>query len=276
MAEDLDKLSINQITTGKQWSLEQAIDGYARAGIGAMAVWADKLRAFGVEAGARRLRDAGMSVSGYCVGGPLTGRSEAERSAEIDDHKRMLDEAAAIGARCLVTIGGGLPEGDRDLPAARARALEGVGALLPHARDTGVTIALEPLHPMVCAGRSLLVSLRQANDWCDALGAGPELGIAVDTYNVWWDPELETQVERAAGRIVAFHVSDWLRETRDLRFDRGMPGDGILDLARLRRLVEATGYAGHREVEIFSSRNWWLRDPDEVVAVVKARYLTHV
>ena len=135
---------------------------------------------------------------------------------------------------------------------------------------------MEPLHPMICAFRSCLSTLGQANDWIELLGAGPELGMVVDVYHVWWDPDMEKELERAAGRIVSFHVCDWLMNTTDLRLDRGMMGDGVIDIRRIRRLVEATGYDGYREVEIFSERNWWQRDPDEVVRIAKARYLSDV
>ena len=269
--QDLDRLSINQLTTRDRWSLPEAVDGYARAGVGAMAVWWEKLREVGAERAARMIRDAGMAVTGYCAGGMLTARAEAHRRQRLDDNRRMVDEAAAIGSSCLVALGGGLDADDRDLEAARQRALEGFAELLPHVRDAGIVLALEPLHPMVCATRSVLCTLRQANDWCDALGGGPEVGIAVDTYNVWWDPELESQIERAAGRIVAYHVSDWLAHTNDLRFDRGMPGDGVIDLRRFAGYVAAAGYRGSHEVEILSSR-WWREDPDTVVATVIERF----
>ena len=268
---DLNRLSINQLTTRDQWSLPQAVDGYARAGLGAMAVWWEKLREVGVERAARVIRDAGMAVTGYCVSGMLTTRDDLHRRERLDDNRRMVDEAAAVGSTCLVAIGGGLDAGDRDVEGARRRALDGFAELLPHVRDAGLVLALEPLHPMVCATRSVLCTLRQANDWCDALGSGPEVGIAVDTYNVWWDPELEAQIARAAGRIAAYHVADWLPDTRDLRFDRGMPGDGVIDLRRFAERVAAAGYDGRHEVEILSTR-WWREDPHAVVATVIDRF----
>ena len=225
---DLNRLSINQLTTRDQWSLPEAADGYARAGVGAMAVWWEKLREVGAARAGRVIRDAGLAVTGYCAGGLLTARDPADRRKRLDDNRRMVDEAVAIGSSCLVALGGGLDPGDRDIDAARQRALDGFAELQPYVREAGIVLALEPLHPMVCASRSVLCTLRQANEWCDALGGGPDVaggvGIALDTYNVWWDPELESQIERAAGRIAAYHVSDWLPDTRDLRFDRGMPG----------------------------------------------------
>ena len=241
-----------------------------------IAVWRDKLRELGVAEGARRLRDHGMTVTGYCVGGLLTARDDAAFQAALDDNRRVIEEAAEIGARCVIVLSGGLEAGERDLAFARARALDGLAELLPAAEAAGVTLALEPLHPMMCAQRSVLATLGQANDWCERLGAGAALGIAVDVYHVWWDPDLAAQIRRAGLRIVAFHISDWLPETRDLRLDRGMMGDGVIDLPGIRRLVEAAGYRGHREVEIFSDRDWWRRDPDEVVRTIKERYHTVV
>ena len=268
---DLSGLSINQLTTRDQWSLPEAVDGYARAGVGAMAVWWEKLREAGAEHAGRVIRDAGMAVTGYCAGGMLTARDDARWRQRLDDNRRMVDEAVAIGSSCLVALGGGLDPGDRDLESARQRALDGFAELLPYVREAGIVLALEPLHPMVCATRSVLCTMRQANEWCDALGGGPEVGIAVDTYNVWWDPELESQIERAAGRIAAYHVSDWLADTRDLRFDRGMPGDGVIDLRRFAECVAAAGYRGRHEVEILSGR-WWREAPETVVATVIERF----
>jgi sugar phosphate isomerase/epimerase len=129
---------------------------------------------------------------------------------------------------------------------------------------------------MACATRSVLSTTRLANDWCDQLGAEDVVGIALDTYAIWWDPEIEHEIERAARRICAFHISDWLPDTQDLRLDRGMMGDGLIDIAGLRRKVEAAGYQGHIEVEVFSQRNWWQRPPDEVLGVVKERFATVV
>ena len=269
-------LSINQVTTLERWSLREAIDGYARHGVRAMGVWRDKLGEIGAAAAARSLREAGMSVSAYCVGGLLTAPGEARFRARIDEGRRMIDEAAAIGARCAVIISGGLEAGSKDLAGARARCVEGLAALLPEARAAGVTLALEPLHPMLCAARSVLTTLAMANDWCERLGGGEELGIVIDVYNLWWDPDLEAEIARAGPRIAAFQVCDWLAETTDLRLDRGMPGDGVIDIPAIRKLVEDAGYTGYREIEIFSARDWWKRDPDDVVRTVKERYQTAV
>lgn len=273
---DISKLAINQYTTLYQWSLTQAIEGYARHGVHAIGIVRVKLQEVGVREARRWLEAHDMTVTCYCVGGLLTDWDPVRFQANLAETRRVIDEAAALGAECVVFVAGGLPEGSRDLRAARARCLEGLAEVLPYAKQAGVTVALEPLHPMICAFRSCLSTLGQANDWIEALGAGPELGIVVDVYHVWWDPDMEREIERAAGRIVSFHVCDWLMDTTDLRLDRGMMGDGVIDIRMIRRLVEATGYDGYREVEIFSERNWWRRDPDEVVEITKARYLSEV
>lgn len=273
---DYGKLAINQFTTLRQWSLAQAIEGYARHGVHAIGIVRDKLQEVGAAEARRLLRAHGMTATCYCVGGLLTDPDPARFRTNLAATRQAIDEAAELGAECVVFVAGGLPEGSNDLPAARARCLEGLSEILPYAKEAGVTLALEPLHPMICAFRSCLSTLGQANDWIERLGGGPELGVVVDVYHVWWDPGMEREIERAAGRIVSFHVCDWLMNTTDLRLDRGMMGDGVIDIRRIRSLVEATGYNGYREVEIFSERNWWRRDPDEVVEIAKARYLSDV
>lgn len=273
---DESLLSINQVTVLRQWSLRQTIEGLARHGLGGISVWREKMHELGVGEAARLLGDHGMTVSGLCFAGLITSPDPTEAAKALDDVRLAIDEAAEIKARCLIFVAGGLDARDKDLEATRARALEGVATLVPHARAAGVRIGIEPLHPMSCATRAVLSTLGLANDWCDALDAEDTVGIAVDTYAVWWDPDLEAEIARAGQRICAFHINDWLPDTRDLRLDRGMMGDGVIDIPAIRRMVEAAGYTGQREVEIFSERNWWQRDPDEVIRVVKERYQTAV
>lgn len=275
MAED-SKLCVHQVTLMEQWSFARAVDGLSRHGIHATAIWRDKLHEIGVKAGAKMVRDAGMTVTGLCAGGLLTTRDPAAFQARLDDNRRMIEETAETGARCMVTIAGGLEPEDRDIEGARKRAFDGLAELLPDARAAGVTLGLEPLHPMICASRSVMPTMEMANDWYEALGGGPELGIVVDTYAVWWDPNLKREIERAKGRIRAFHVSDWLIDTKSLRFDRGMMGDGAIDIPGIRAMVEEAGYTGFNEVEIFSSEDWWKRDPDEVIGAIKERNRTCV
>jgi len=275
MAE-LSRLSINQVTMLPQWTLAEAIDGLVRHQVPAISVWRDKLHECGVAAAVRRLADSGLAVSGLCFAGLIASFDDKEAALALDDVRRAIDEAAALKAQCLIFVAGPVDARNKDLPATRARVLERLQTLIPHARGARVMIALEPLHPMSCGTRSVLSTLKLANDWCDALEAEDVFGIAVDSYVTWWDPELASEIARAGQRICAFHVSDWLIDTQDLRLDRGMMGDGVIDLAAMRRMVDAAGYSGPIEVEIFSARNWWKRNAEEVIAVVKQRFTSAV
>ncbi len=256
-------LSINTATLRRQWPLDRIIGECAARGIGAISPWRDQVAAIGLQHTARLLRDNGLVLSGYCRGGFFTAGPGA-----LDDNRRALDEAKTLAAPCLVLVVGGLHEGSKDIESARAAVQDGIATLLEHARDIGMPLAIEPLHPMLAADRSCINTLEQALDVCDALDpvAGGALGVVVDVYHVWWDPKLQAQIERAgAQRLLAFHVCDWLLDTRDLLNDRGMMGDGVIDIPRIRRWVEAAGYAGFSEVEIFSARDWWRRDGGEVL-----------
>ena len=264
-------LSLNTVTVKEKWDLAACIEGCARHGIPGNSPWRDVLQAMGVGQAAQRIRDAGLRVSGLCRGGMFTAADRAGRLAAIEDNRRAIGEAQAIGAECLVLVCGGLPPGSKDLPGAREMVREGLHAILPEARAAGVTLALEPLHPMTCADRSVLSTIGQALDLCDELGEGA--GVALDVYHVWWDPDLARQVARAGSRIAGFHLCDWKVPTTDLVFDRGMPGEGVIDIPAIRALVEATGYRGCAEIELLS-HSWWKRDPDEVLAIMKERHAT--
>jgi sugar phosphate isomerase/epimerase len=268
-------LGINQATT-RAWSLEQAIEGYARHGVRGIAVWRDKLAELGTNRAASMLKAHDMTVTGLCRAGVLPPPDNKGWRAAFDDNRRAIDEAAAIGARCLIMVAGGLPAGSKDLAGAQTAVRDGLAELLPHARAAKVSLALEPLHPMYAADRACVNTLAHANDLCDALGPG--VGVAVDVYHVWWDPGLEREIARAgaARRLVAFHVCDWLVPTTDLLLDRGMPGDGVIDIRKIRGWMEAAGYDGFAEVEIFSARTWWQRPPDEVVRTCMERHRTVV
>ena len=275
---DANLLSLNTATVRQQWKLPDIIDGCARHGIRGISPWRDQVAATGLKDTASRIRDAGLTVSGYCRGGMFPAVDREGRRAALDDNKRAVDEALTVGAQCLVLVVGGLPKDrdgrieSKDLPGAREMVRDGIGELLEYARPAGLPLAIEPLHPMYAADRACVNTMEHANDLCDELGAG--LGIAVDAYHVWWDPHLEREIVRAGGaspmRLFAYHICDWLVPTTDLLTDRGMMGDGVIDLKRLRSWMEDSGYRGMHEVEIFSANNWWKRDPDEVLAICQA------
>ncbi|MFK7792976.1 MAG: sugar phosphate isomerase/epimerase family protein [Devosiaceae bacterium] len=267
------QLSLNTATVRQQWDLRQCVEGCVRHGIGGIAPWRDKLHEAGVDEGARMIKNAGLAVSGLCRGGWFTAQG-AVTDDVLDDNKRAVDEAVAIGAQCLVMVVGGLAEGSKDIVGARELVSEGLAKTFDYARTMTMPIAIEPLHPMYAADRACVNTMGQALDICDALD--PEktgaMGVACDVYHVWWDPELSAQIVRAGReRMLAFHICDWLVPTNDLLLDRGMMGDGIIDIKGIRKQVEAVGFSGLNEVEIFSSENWWKRDADEVLATMVER-----
>jgi len=267
-------LSLNTATVREKWNLREMIEGCARRGIRGISPWRDKLAQLGVKEAARLVRDNGLAVTGLCRGGMFPAAERKGRQAALDDNLRAIDDAAALGARCLVLVVGGLPAGSKDLDGAREMVRDGIGETLERARGAGVPLAIEPLHPMYCADRACVNTMAQALDLCDELDAGKSgaLGVALDVYHVWWDPELKRQIERAGDkRLLAFHLCDWLVPTADLLNDRGMMGDGVIDLPLIRSWMEAAGYRGFHEVEIFSS-NWWRREPDDVLGTIKRRH----
>ena len=280
-------LSLNTATVRERWNLGQIIDGCRRHNIPGIAPWRDQLAQLGVKEAARRIRDSGLKVTGLIRGGMFPAPDTKLRRAAIDNSRRAVDEALTIEAQCLVIVAGGLPAApdgkivSKDLPGAREMIRDGLGELLDYARSGGMPLAIEPLHPMYAADRACVNTMQQANDLCDELAGknrGDGIGIAVDVYHVWWDPELKAQIERAANaspsRLLAFHISDWLVPTNDLLLDRGMMGDGVIDIPVIRSWMEAAGYGGMHEVEIFSKNDWWQRDPDEVLLTCKLRHET--
>lgn len=264
------RLSLNQMTT-RRWTLAQAVDGCARAGIGAIGIWREPLAATGVGAAADLIREAGLRVSSLCRGGFLTAGDAGSRQQALDDNRRAIDEAAELGATCLVMVVGGLPAGSRDLPGARANVSDGIAALVPHARQAGIRLALEPLHPMYCADRAVLSTLAQALDIAEPFPV-EQVGVVVDTFHVWWDPDLFAQIARAGARIASYQICDWITPLpSDVLLARGMPGDGHIDFAPITAAVAAAGYAGDVEVEIFNQQVWDA-DPDGVLATMVSRY----
>jgi sugar phosphate isomerase/epimerase len=281
-APDPALLSINTATVRAQWPLPEIIAGLARHGIRGISPWRDQVARTGLKTAAQQIRDAGLTVSGLCRGGMFPAPDRQRRRAALDDNRRAVDEAATLGAQCLVLVVGGLPTDTRgavvskDLAGAREMVRDATGELLDYARGAGVPLAIEPLHPMYAADRACVNTMAHANDLCDELAPNGKdgLGIAVDVYHVWWDPGLEAQIERAGAcdRLYAYHICDWLVPTVDLLNDRGMMGDGVIDLRLIRSWMEAAGYRGMHEVEIFSSGNWWKRDGDEVLLTCRARH----
>lgn len=270
-------LSVNTATLRKQRGVErpllEVLDACARHGVRAISPWRDQVASAGLQATSRAIRAHGFELSGYCRGGMFTAADEAGLQQARDDNLRALDEACELGAVCLVLVVGALPgalqgqAGHRDIALARTQVTDGIAWLLEHARARAMPLAIEPLHPMYAADRACINTLEQALDVCDALDAqrSGALGVAVDMYHVWWDPKLQAQLERAGReRLLAFHVCDWLTPTTDLLNDRGMMGDGVIDIRQARRWVEAQGFDGYCEVEIFSQR-WWQRSTDEIL-----------
>jgi len=230
-----------------------------------------------VPAISRAIKDAGLKVSGYCRSTYIPASSKAEFAANIVANKRAIIDAAACGAETFVMVVGSLPQGSRDLAAAREQVKEATAELLAHGKALGVKIALEPLHPVYAADRSCLTLLSETLDWCDEIEGrvlDPWLGACVDVYHVWWDPQVMRDIARAgkAGRIFNFHVCDWLVPTLDVLNDRGMMGDGVIDIPGLRWAAESAGYTGFVEVEIFSAHNWWKRPMAETLTVARERF----
>ncbi|PXY24419.1 sugar phosphate isomerase/epimerase family protein [Prauserella flavalba] len=268
----MERLSLNQITT-KRWSLPEAIAGCAENGVGWIAPWRDKVAEIGVEEAARLLKKHGVRVSSLCRGGFLTGVTpEGSRVDGVADTREAIDEAAALGTDVLVLVVGGIA--DNDLAGSRQRVADGLGELAPYAMERGVRLGLEPLHPMQCAERSVLSTLDQALALAEEHPA-EAVGVVVDEFHVWWDPRVEESIAKAAGRILGFHVCDQLVPLTDTFLGRALPGDGPIDHRRLRACVEAAGYLGPIEVEVFNAELW--RQPgDQVLRQVIASYAEHV
>ena len=270
----IEGLSVNLATVRQQYDMRQAVEACLKQDIVAIAPWRDQVHKIGLSEAARIVADNRLKVTGLCRGGMFPAASAEGRAAAIDDNKRAIDEAAALNADCLVLVVGGVPEGSKDIVHAREMVADGIAAILPHARSSGIPLAIEPLHPMYAADRACVNTLEQALDICDLLGDG--IGVAIDVYHVWWDPKLYEQIARAGagGRILAHHICDWLVPTTDLLLDRGMMGDGVIDLKRIRAEIERASFFGLQEVEIFSQNNWWKRPGEEVLSTCIERFRT--
>ncbi len=259
-------LSLNQYTT-HSWSVREAVEGCGRAGIRFIGLWRDKVAETGLCESARICRDHGVAVSGLCRGGMFPAATAGERQTRITDNRKAIDECVQLGSDLLVLVCGG--SHSRDIQEARQMVEDGIGAIAGYASEQEVRLGIEPLHPMFAADRSVICQLGQALDIVERLGMS-NVGVVIDVYHVWWDPELYRQIERARGKIFGFHVNDWIAPPPDILLGRGMMGDGIIELRRIRAAVQAAGYRGPIECEIFN-RDIWARPGDEVLSLMMAR-----
>jgi sugar phosphate isomerase/epimerase len=269
---DLSRLCIHSVTT-KPWPLEESSEQFARAGVKGITVWRDALTGRDPAQAGRRIRDLGLSVVSLCRGGFFAAATVDGRQKAIDENRRAIAEAAALGAPLIVLVCGAVA--GQPLAESRKQITDAIAALLPDCAATGVRLAIEPLHPMYADNRSAVNTLRQANDMVESLKS-PHIGVAADVYHIWWDSELEAEIARS-GRmraLFAYHVCDWRTPTTDLLNDRGLMGEGCIPLRTIRAWVEAAGFRGYNEVEIFSSRLWATNQTDYLRDIVSS-YLSH-
>ncbi len=271
--EDLSRLCVHTVTT-KPWSLDIAIDQFARAGVSGIAVWRDVIAGRDIKAAGRQIKDAGLSVVSLVRGGFFPAVDAAKRRQAIEENLKAIDEAEKLGCPAICIVCGADPA--QPLADSRAQILDALRELAPRAHDAGVRLAIEPLHPMYADTRSAIVTLKDANDACEELGI-ENVGVAIDVYHVWWDPDLEAQIRRtgAIGKLFAFHVCDWRVPTRDFFRDRAMMGDGCIEISKIRRMVDAAGYSGFIEVELFSN-DYWTEDQTPYLERLIEAYRQHV
>lgn len=269
--QDYSRLCLHTITT-KPWSLTEALKHYQAAGVKGITVWRQALEGAPLEESGKRIADSGLELVSLCRGGFFPALSATDRQKAIDENRAIIDEAAAIGAPLIVLVCGADP--GQSLDESRKQIQEGIAAVLPHAQQANVKLAIEPLHPMYADTRSAVNTLGQANDMVQALNH-PHIGVTVDVYHLWWDPQLEAEIARAGDKIFSYHVCDWRNPTRDLLLDRGIMGEGCIPLRAIREWVEKTGFDGYIEVEIFSEE-LWAQDQHDLLARIQKAYLDHV
>lgn len=251
---DLSQLCIHTITT-KPWSIEEATKNFSSAGVKGITVWRDALEGRNINQTGQFIRDSGLRIVSLCRGGFFPSADPIKRKTSIDDNRRAIDEAAELGAPLIVLVCGAEPS--QSLEDSRKQISEGIATVLPEAKAAGVKLAIEPLHPMYADTRSAVNTLAQANDMAVELNS-PFVGVAVDVYHLWWDPTLEQEIKRCGtnNHLFAFHICDWKVPTTDFLFDRGLMGEGCIPVRKIRSWVEATGFNGFYEVEIFSNKFW--------------------
>ena len=266
--EDAARLSFNQ-ATAERASLPEVIEACAREGVPGISIWRHKITETGLERAAKLVRDAGLWVSSVCRGGMFPAPTATERAARLDDNRRAIDEAATLGAEVLVLVCGAAP--DRDISAARAMVADGIAAIAPFAAERGVRLGIEPLHPAFAAERSCVTTMREARLISERFDSA-NVGVVVDVYHVWWDPERAEEIAQLGDRIAGYHVNDWLVPVKNVLMNRGMMGDGVIELRRIRGEIDRAGYTGPIEVEIFNE-SIWERPLDEVVRLTKERFV---
>ena len=270
--KDLSRLCIHTITT-KPWDIETAARNYAAAGVAGITVWRDALEGKNIQHTGSMLRELNLEIVSLCRGGFFPHKDRAERVRAIDDNKKAIDEAAALGAPLIVLVCGASP--GQSLEESRNQIAEGIAAVIPYARAANIRLAIEPLHPMYADTRSAINTLEQANDMAEQLNS-ETVGVAIDVYHLWWDPALKSEIERCGknNHIFAFHICDWKSPTTDLLLDRGLMGEGCINIRQIRSWVEDSGFTGFNEVEIFSKKYW---EGDQAIFLNKITeaYLDH-
>jgi len=272
---DLSRFSINQMTV-KQLSMPELVDICLELGVPGVGLWRAPVETYGLEETAKLVRDSGLAVTTLCRGGFFTAIDPAERAEALADNRRAIDEAATLGTDTLVLVSGGLPAGSKDLHGARERIADALGELGPYAAANGVRLAIEPLHPMYASDRCVVSTLTQALDLAERFPAN-QVGVAVDTYHIWWDDQAPAQIARAGAgdRIHTFQLADWTTPLPEgVLNGRGQIGDGAIDMREWKAYVEAAGYTGPIEVELFND-GLWARDGREVLAETAARFVEH-
>jgi len=270
---DLSRLCIHTITT-KPWNIEEAAEKYSAAGVKGITVWRDTLSGRDIRKTGDLLRRNGLSVVSLCRGGFFPHHENSGRKAAIDDNRRAIEEAFLLGTNLIVMVCGADPV--QSLEDSRQQIYDGIMAILPDAEAAGVKLAIEPLHPMFADTRSAINTIAQANEIAEKINS-PFVGVAVDVYHLWWDPHLQEGIKRCGeqNNLLAFHVCDWKSPTIDLLNDRGLMGEGCIPLKKITSWVEATGFGGFIEVEIFSNI-YWREDQDEFLEKITAAYLKNV
>jgi sugar phosphate isomerase/epimerase len=264
----LSKLCIHTITT-KSWGIEEAAKNFAAAGVKGITVWRDTLEGKNVKQTGQLLRDYDLTIVSVCRGGFFASKDLSKRRAAIDDNRRAINEAAELGTSMIVLVCGADPY--QSLEDSRRQIRDGIAAVLPDAQSAGIKLAIEPLHPMYADTRSAINTLAQANEMAEELNS-PWVGVAVDVYHVWWDPLLESEIKRCGENrhLMAFHICDWKLPTTDFLLDRGIMGEGCIPVKKIRSWVEATGFKGFNEVEIFSAAYWKEDQADYLQKIIKA------